>query len=137
MDAFDADVLIHAADIGNAQGRRVAALLDPPNFDGRPLGVGSVVLLPEVLSRPRRDGGIAETTALIRLLARIELRPVDLTTVEMATELGATYRLRAADAIHLATAVLVGADRFITNNRKDFPKSIVEILVTYPDDLPG
>jgi len=37
--------------------------------------------------------------------------------------------------VHLATAVNVGADRFITNNRRDFPKSIAEIDVTYPADL--
>jgi hypothetical protein len=28
-----------------------------------------------------------------------------------------------------------GADRFLTNNRSDFPKSITEIDVTYPDEL--
>jgi hypothetical protein len=36
----------------------------------------------------------------------------------------------------LATAVKVGADRFLTNNTSDFPKSISEIDVTYPDELP-
>jgi predicted nucleic acid-binding protein len=46
------------------------------------------------------------------------------------------YRLRAADAIHLATAVGLGADRFITSNRRDFPAAITEISVTYPADLP-
>jgi predicted nucleic acid-binding protein len=49
--------------------------------------------------------------------------------------LGASYGLRAADAVHLATAVGAGADRFLTNNRSEFPKSITEIAVTYPDDL--
>jgi predicted nucleic acid-binding protein len=50
--------------------------------------------------------------------------------------LAAKYRLRAADATHLATAVNLGADRFITNNQRDFPRSIVEVQVTYPADLP-
>ncbi len=40
------------------------------------------------------------------------------------------------DAVHLATAVGAGADRFLTNNRSDFPKSIAEIDITYPDELP-
>jgi len=40
--------------------------------------------------------------------------------------------LRAADAVHLSTAVIANADRFITNNTKDFPVSIAEIDVTYP-----
>ena len=29
----------------------------------------------------------------------------------------------------------MGADRFITNNRRDFPATITEIQVTYPADL--
>jgi hypothetical protein len=33
------------------------------------------------------------------------------------------------------TAVNVGADRFLTNNRRDFPQSIAELKVTYPDLL--
>ena len=50
------------------------------------------------------------------------------------------YGLRAADAIHLATAhlataVSAGADRFITDNKADFPKSISEVDITYPEDL--
>ena len=56
-------------------------------------------------------------------------------TAEVATTLACGYRLRAADAVHLATAVVAGADRFITNNRRDFPSTISEIDVTYPADL--
>lgn len=48
----------------------------------------------------------------------------------------AAPRLCAADAVHLATAVGVGADRFLTNNRRDFPTTISEIEVVYPGDLP-
>jgi hypothetical protein len=54
----------------------------------------------------------------------------------IATALGAAHRLRAADAVHLATAVAAGADRFLTDNQADFPKSISEIDITYPQDLP-
>jgi hypothetical protein len=45
--------------------------------------------------------------------------------------------MRAADATHLATAISSGADRFITNNERDFPKTITEIDIIYPRDLPG
>lgn len=75
--------------------------------------------------------------ALAGLLARLDLRPLDRATAELATALASRYRLRAADAAHLATAVAVGADRFITNNRRDFPPAITEVRVTYPADLPG
>src|SRR5215467_2553201 len=134
MDTFDADVLIYASIRGHPLGRRVLALFR--HGSGRIVGSGSVLLLPEVLSKPRRDGATSELRALGRLLARIDLRPVDLVTAELATELAAKYRLHAADATHLATAVGLGADRFLTNNQRDFPRSIVEVQVTYPADLP-
>jgi predicted nucleic acid-binding protein len=131
VDAFDADVVIYAALAGHALGRRVRVL-----FNVETAGVGSVLLLPEVLSKPQRDNAHEALGELGALLARLELRAVDLATAEVATSLAASYRLRAADAIHLATAVVAGADRFITNNKSDFAKSITEVDVTYPEDLP-
>ncbi len=131
MDAYDADVLIYAAVPGHALGRSVRALLS----SGDPAGIGSVVLVPELLSKPMRDEEYEKLAELGSLLARLELRSVDSATAELAASLGASYRLRAADAIHLATAVVAGADRFITNNKGDFARSIVEVDVTYPEDL--
>jgi predicted nucleic acid-binding protein len=136
MDAFDADVLIYAAVPDHPLGQRVAALfrsVAPSTM----AGIGSVLLLPEVLSRPLRDGAAEEVRILAGLLARLDLRPVDRATAELATALSSRYRLKAVDAAHLATAVGLGADRFITNNQRDFPATITEIQVTYPADLPG
>lgn len=137
MDAFDADVLIYAAARGHELGARVRPLLQP-GVGGRPsepAGIGSVLLLPELLSQPMRDRAHEEVVELALLLTRLDLRPVDGAVAELATTLAATYRLRAADAAHLATAVSAGADCFITNNRRDFPTTITEIDITYPADL--
>lgn len=143
MDAFDADVLIYASIPGHPLGRRVRTIFAAAETgDGNEndaaefVGVGSVLLLPELLSKPLRDDAHEDLDALSILLGRLDLRPVDPALAKLATALGATYRLRAADAVHLATAVATGADRFITNNRKDFPRSIDEVDVTYPTDLP-
>lgn len=133
MDAFDADVLIYAGAAGHPLGKRVRALF--PVAPDSVAGIGSVLLLPEVLAKPMRDGSAQEVAALAGLLGRLDLRSVDPVTAEVATTLASSYRLRAADAVHLATAVVFGADRFITNNRRDFPVSISEIDVTYPDAL--
>jgi predicted nucleic acid-binding protein len=134
MDAFDADVIIYAAVTDHPLGRRVIGL-----FDRSPraslAGVGSVLLIPEVLSKPLRDGETSEVRMLAGLLARLDLRPVDRATADLATALAVKYSLRAADATHLATAVAVGADRFLTNNKRDFPPAIAEVRVTYPADL--
>jgi predicted nucleic acid-binding protein len=137
LDAFDADVLIYAAMPDHILGRRVRALFpsSPTEGDDTLVGIGSVLLLPEILTKPIRDEATDEIAHLAALLGRLDLRAADATIAELATALGAAYRLRAADSIHLATAVNAGADRFITNNAKDFPKSIVEVDVTYPLDL--
>ncbi len=138
MDAFDADVLIYAAVPGHDLGRRVRALFpsDPVDSTRAVAGIGSVLLLPEILSKPMRDHAAGDLVELAALLGRLSLRPVDLATAELATALAATYALRAVDAIHLATAVGAGADRFLTNNARGFSRSIVEIEITYPADLP-
>jgi predicted nucleic acid-binding protein len=135
VDAFDADVLIYAAQTGHPLGRRVRRLFTVAPSD-RSAGVGSTLLLPELLTKPTREEYESELAALAALLGRLDLRPVDEMTAELAVVLGASYRLRAADAVHLATAVNSGADRFVTNNRKDFRTDIAEIAITYPEALP-
>lgn len=135
MDAFDADVLIYAASPGHERGRRVRALF-PIDDDGAPVGIGSVLLLPELLTKPMRDGSRHEVESLTSLLSRLDLRPTDQFTAELAVTLGATYGVRAVDAVHLATAIAAGADRFITNNTDDFDPSIAGIAVTNPANLP-
>ena len=135
-DAFDADVIIYAAVPGHPLGNRVSTLFRSA-VPGVTAGFGSVLLLPEVLGKPLRDGDINEVRALAGLLARLDLRPVDRATAELATALSSRYRLRAAAATHLATAVGLGADRFITSNQRDFPVTISEIQITYPADLPS
>ncbi|MQY24278.1 type II toxin-antitoxin system VapC family toxin [Nocardia macrotermitis] len=135
-DAFDADVLIYAAVAGHPLGRRVRALFESAPGD-RFAGAGSTLLLPELLTKPLRDGAHSEILELGALLGRLDLRPVDEATARLAASLGASYRLKAADAVHLATAVSIGATRFITNNRKDFAADISEVDITYPDDLPS
>ena len=102
------------------------------------VGAGSVLLIPELLAKPLREGRDDEIDALAFFLARIELLPLDRATADLATVIASTYRLKPIDAAHLATAVNVGADRFITNNRRDFARVTVrEIDVTFPDDLPA
>ncbi|CAN5823787.1 hypothetical protein BH23ACT2_BH23ACT2_19360 [soil metagenome] len=133
-DAFDADVLIYAATPRHPIGSLVVARF-AAHGDAEPAGIGSVLLLPEVLSRPTRDGSEDELAALHGLLARLELLPVEPAVADLSVVLGATYRLRAADATHLATAVHAGADRFITNNTRDFVGEISEIAITHPGAL--
>jgi predicted nucleic acid-binding protein len=137
VDAFDADVLIYAAVTGHPLGRRIRALFPRgvTAATGEVAGIGSVLLIPELLTKPMREGADSELEALAVLLGRLDLRLVDEATAQLAAALGAAYGLRAADAVHLATAVAAGADRFITNNTSDFSRGITEVEITYPGDL--
>lgn len=124
-DAFDSDVLIYAAGV-HPDGPRIRSIL----FGDGEL-IGSLVLYPEMLAKPFRLGDQAELAAINKLLVRLDLKPVDLDIATAATEYAAKYRLKATDAIHLATAVVWGAERLHTNNRKDFGPHIEELEVVW------
>ena len=132
MDAFDADALIYSAAPAHPLGAPVRRLLEM-----EPRGIGSVALLPELLIKPMRLGLLEELDALIEVIGLLELLAVDEHTAELAVVLGSRYGLRALDALHLATAVGAGADRFITNNTRDFSDRITEIDIVAPRDLPA
>ncbi|MCL2595341.1 MAG: type II toxin-antitoxin system VapC family toxin [Promicromonosporaceae bacterium] len=136
MMAFDADVLIYAAEPGHPLGQRVARLFDRVAEDEEFHGVGSLMLALEVLPKVMREGHTEAERILLSHLGRLNLLPVDAAVTERALSYAVAYNLRAPDAIHLSTAVHAGASRFLTNNRKDFPKSIYEIGIIYPEDLP-
>lgn len=139
MDAFDADILIYAAVSGHELGRRVRALfpVELPGTSGWVAGIGSVLLIPELLTQPLREDSTAVLEELAALLGRLDLLPTNRATAELASALGARHGLRAPDSVHLATAVNAGADRFITDNRSDFDaEAITEIQIVHPSDLP-
>lgn len=127
--SFDADVLIYAAAPGHVLGSSVWRLLE----QHAGAVCGSVLLIPEIITKPLRQGASDEIEALMAVLARLQLVDVTRRVATLAVELGATYRLKTADAIHLATAVWLGADAFVTNNRRDFPAAQVrELDIVFP-----
>ena len=133
ITAFDADVLIYAA-ADHPLGRKVMHLFD---LSSEEMGkIGSVLLLPEVLIKPLRTApSQPETERLFGLLSRLRLIAFDQQTSALAVSMAVKYGLKAIDAAHLATAVVGGADRFLTNNSKDFTADIAEIDIVYPDQL--
>ena len=134
MIAFDTDVLIYAVSHNHPLGIKIRQLLADPSLDQN--RTGSLILYPELLSKPIREGNQTQLNILAAYLNKLTLYPMDKPIASLAAQLAASYRLKAADAIHLATAVHIGADRFITNNRRDFDEQrIVEITVQYPDSL--
>lgn len=117
MNAFDADGLMYAAVDDHPLGRRVRAL-----FATEP---GSRTGWAQCCCRrfsPSRCGTEMRRSSTPSPVCSADWNCGCSTRSppEVATSLAATHRLRAADAAHLATVLVAGADRFVTNNRRDF-----------------
>jgi predicted nucleic acid-binding protein len=126
VDAFDSDVLIYAAKRdprGDIAARLVGAASPADQV------IGSVILVSEVFAAPVGRINEAERQRLINLIAALDLKDVDHEVADLAGTLRTKYRLKTPDALHLATAVLWGAERFHTNNSRDFGQPIDEIEI--------
>lgn len=125
MDAFDADIVIYASK-GDARGDLLAqALTTAPD---QPAGIGSTLLATETLVPGVDDANRPRVEALLGGLALV---PVDLRIARTAAVLRALYGLTSPDAVHLATAIVAGAERFVTGNRRDFAR-VCEIEIHHP-----
>ncbi|GIL22914.1 MAG: hypothetical protein BroJett042_14270 [Bacteroidota bacterium] len=79
----------------------------------------SVVTIAEVLTLPIRQGNLALADQYQYFLSETEtlkLIPVNITIARLAADLRAKYGIRMPDAIHLATALEIKADWFLTND---------------------
>lgn len=128
MDAFDADIIIYASK-GDARGSILNDAVARITDGAAPVGIGSVVLLAEALAL---GSSTPHEARVKKILSALALVPVDAQVARVAATLRATYRLNALDALHLATAIVVGADRFVTGNTRDFDKGITEIPIVFP-----
>lgn len=124
MDAFDADIVIYASR-GDRRGEELVRAVSPGGVGA----LGSVLLLTETLTL---GGDDPSGPRLRALLGRMTLLPVDARIAGLGAVLRSTYRLTTPDALHLATAVASGAERFVTNNGRDFGPRITEIEIALP-----
>ena len=136
MIAFGTDVLIYAAIPQHPLGTKVLGLFPADDVRDQQAGVGSMLLVPELMIKPVRENRLGELNQLAWLLSRIELLDVDQDIADLAVVVGAKLRLKAPDALHLATAMYAGADQFLTNNSRDFDAAFDGIEIIFPTDLP-
>ncbi|MBV8200561.1 MAG: type II toxin-antitoxin system VapC family toxin [Acidobacteria bacterium] len=83
--------------------------------------VTSVLTLMEVLVVPKREGQLQLCQRYRELFAsfpQLTVLPIDPPVAEVASDLRATYVLRSPDALHLATAIVAGAEAFVTGDRR-------------------
>ena len=81
--------------------------------------ISSDLTLMEVLVVPLRNGNnvlVADYEELL-LSSQVQLIPIDRSILRQAANLRATTSLKTPDAIHAATALSVGCNQFITNDK--------------------
>jgi len=98
---------------------------------GQTAGVFAQIGLIELLTGPKKLG--RKSLAIlynerVKNFPNLEIRSLNDNVTEIASDLRAKYNLRTPDAIHVATAIDAGADRFITNDKT--LKKVKEIAVT-------
>ncbi len=104
---------------------------------GRVEGTASVLTATEMLSHPLRAGRpdiAAYYSTHLRNIPNLDLAPIDLATAHEAARLRASWGLRTADALHLASAIRAGADVFVTADRQIARADVgLDIVVLRPD----
>jgi predicted nucleic acid-binding protein len=80
----------------------------------------SVFCVGEVLTGPRKLGFYAAADKTMRFFSSsaVDVLPFSLETADQFSKVRASTGVSPADAIHLATAALAGADIFLTNDKQ-------------------
>ncbi len=86
---------------------------------GRCRAACSLLVLGEVLVKPLADSRMDVADRYRRILSTgpdLTVWPITRDVIEMAGSLRARYRVKMLDAIHVSSAVVNGADGFVTND---------------------
>jgi predicted nucleic acid-binding protein len=127
---LDASAIIYALE-GNPS-IRAAVVAWVEKAEGRI--ITSRLSMLECLVKPTRNGdkGLTETYTQFFANRAVTIAEIDAFVIAEATTLRARLALRTPDAIHLATAVTVGASHFLTGDRdfatcRDFAFTVVMV----------
>lgn len=137
MDAFDSDVLIYAAAVDHPFREWVRALF--PIGEARRggpayAGIGSLLLVPELLTKPHRMAIPDELRALASLRRRLQLRPVDPATQTSLSRLGqSTASAPPTQSISQRRSTRAPIDSSQALG-KALSTSIDEVAIAYPVD---
>jgi predicted nucleic acid-binding protein len=136
----DANIFIRLLE-GNDELASAIGTLFSQAWNRRIALVTSELTLAEVLVIPIRAGldrSVARYDSLIRSNAALETNAIDRATLHSAAALRASYRaLKLPDAIHLATALWSGCDRFLTADMKldgNYTEAGRSVAMVRPDD---
>ena len=133
--AFDTAPIIYFLERHPSYFDRVKLILEKV-ADGAIKGVGSTLLLAEVLVLPISNGknDLAKIyEAKLTRSPNFQVEPVSVSIARLAAELRSKHNLKTPDALHIATALDSGCDAFLTNDRA--LKRVSELTILVLDDL--
>jgi predicted nucleic acid-binding protein len=94
--------------------------------------ISSTLTLLEVLVKPIKEGRndiVEQYTSFLTTAKGIDLFDINVEVAKQAAYLRAKYSLRTPDSIQIATALVMGADYFITNDHRLTHVTEVQVLV--------
>jgi len=120
--AFDSNVLIYTLREDPFLQKEAQAVFREIALKG---GVCSTLVITEVLY------GDLKSLAQIPLLRSPEIKLIDVDPyiAEKAGQLRATYGLKNIDAVHIATAIITGAQVFVTNDQKILKQKVPGLII--------
>jgi len=128
---LDAAPLVYYVEENPTYVKRMDAIIE--QIEKLPIqAFSSVLLVPEVLMLPTRLGKtelVKDYKAILFNSQQFQLISVSLQTAVRATDLRAKYNLRTPDAIHMATALELGCELFLTNDNGLKRVSEIQVLI--------
>jgi predicted nucleic acid-binding protein len=117
MVSLDANIVIYLVEHNPVWEPKATARITALLAAGESLGTSDATRL-ECLVQPLRSGdaGVLSDYATFFASPLIEMLPVTVAIWERAARLRATYNFKPLDSIHLATAIIHGCSRFLTND---------------------
>jgi predicted nucleic acid-binding protein len=94
--------------------------------------ITSTITLLEVLVKPLQDDRqdiVTKYTEILTTAKGIDIFDINIAVSKEAANLRAKYKLRTPDAIQIATAIIFGADIFLTNDTRLRSVSEIKIVV--------
>ena len=137
---LDTSVVIAYIDRRDRASPVASGVIDGLVRSGRNPGIISVVTVAEVLVGPERSGDralYAEIAEFLTQLPGLRIQEIDLRIAQGAATIRARYRLRLADALIIATGLVAGAGRIVSNDREwsaRLPASEIGATVVLLDD---
>jgi predicted nucleic acid-binding protein len=116
--ALDTNLFIYAFEQHPDYGESVKAILEMVE-EGDIMASASTITLTEILIKPIREGNdILERRykLLFTHFPNLAIVPVDITVAERAATLRGKYGISTPDALVLASAIVSGAELFLTND---------------------